>query len=280
MTERLFSPLLAGRTGSGKTCPVEYEHLGFERDGGTVTITLDRPDRRNCLSSDVLGELLDAFRTAGALDDVSGIVLASTGPVFSAGHDLAQMAAMSEDELRALFELCTEAMTSMAEVPQVVVARVQGLATAAGAQLAASADLVVASEDAAFATPGGKGGLFCHTPLVAVARQVGRKRAVELALTGGTIDAATALDWGLVNRVVPAADLEAATTEFLGYATRGSRSAKALGKRTLYRQLDMTVDDAYEMAVDVMSRAAAHGDGREWPRAFVEKRAPVWTHRD
>lgn len=258
---------------------MDYENLKCEREGELVTITLNRPDRRNCLSTEVLGELEHAIRTTGQQDDVAGIVLASTGLVFSSGHDLAEMAAMTEDELRNLFAVCTAAMTSLAEVPQVVIARVQGLATAAGAQLAASADLIVASEEARFATPGGKGGLFCHTPMVAVARQVGRKRAAEMALTGGAIDAATALQWGLVNRVVPAADLEQATRDFMGYATRGSRYAKGLGKATMYAQMDMTFEDAYELAADVMSRAAAHGDGREWPTAFTEKRSPKWTHK-
>jgi len=259
---------------------MDHQHLRCERDGEVVTITLDRPDRRNCLSSEVLAELDHALRATGEQDDVAGIILAASGPVFSAGHDLSEMASATEDELRALFATCTSAMTALAEVPQVVVARVQGLATAAGAQLVASCDLVVAAGTAGFATPGGKGGLFCHTPMVAVARQIGRKRATELAFTGGEIDAATALAWGLVNRVVPADELEAATRDFVAYATRGSRYAKGLGKATLYAQMDLTYDDAYELAVDVMARAAAKGDGAEWPRAFVEKRPPDWTHTE
>ena len=257
---------------------MDFRNLLYERDGAYVTITLNRPERRNCLSSELLAELDGALRKTGADSDVAGIVLAANGPVFSSGHDLAEMADMNEDELRELFILCTSAMTAMAEIPQVVVARVHALATAAGAQLAASADLIVAGEDAAFATPGGKGGLFCHTPMVAVARPLGRKRAVELALTGDTIDAATALDWGLVNRVVPADQLDEATLELLGRATRGSRYAKGIGKQTLYAQMDMATGDAYELAIDVMARNAARGDGAEWPKAFIEKRRPVWTH--
>ena len=244
---------------------MDHQHLRCERDGEVVTITLDRPDRRNCLSSEVLAELDHALRATGEQDDVAGIILAASGPVFSAGHDLSEMASATEDELRALFATCTSAMTALAEVPQVVVA---------------SCDLVVAAGTAGFATPGGKGGLFCHTPMVAVARQIGRKRATELAFTGGEIDAATALAWGLVNRVVPADELEAATRDFVAYATRGSRYAKGLGKATLYAQMDLTYDDAYELAVDVMARAAAKGDGAEWPRAFVEKRPPDWTHTE
>ena len=257
---------------------MDYQHLSCERAGAYVTVTLNRPERRNCLSSAVLGELEHAFASTGEVDDVAGIVLASTGPVFSSGHDLGEMATLGEPELRGLFDACTRAMKAMAAAPQVVVAQVQGLATAAGAQLAASADLVVASENARFATPGGRGGLFCHTPMVAVARQVGRKRAAELALTGDVIDAATALEWGLINRVVAAERLSEATMELLEAATRGSRYAKGIGKQVMYAQMDMVVDDAYELAIDAMARAAAVGDGAEWPRAFIEKRQPVWTH--
>ncbi len=259
---------------------MDYRSLLYKRDDRYVTITLNRPERRNCLSSEMLAELDDALRATGADNEVAGVVLAANGPVFSSGHDLAEMAGMTEDGLRELFTLCTASMTAMAEIPQVVVAKVHALATAAGAQLAASADLIVASTEAAFATPGGKGGLFCHTPMVAVARPLGRKRAVEMALTGDTIDAATALDWGLVNRVVPADQLDEATFDLLGRATRGSRYAKGIGKQTLYAQMDMGIDGAYELAIDVMARNAARGDGAEWPKAFTEKRRPVWTHTE
>ena len=257
---------------------MEYQNLLCEREGDHVTITLNRPERRNCLSSGVLKELDHALRTVGDDSTASGIVLASTGPVFSSGHDLAEMRDMGEEGLRDLFSVCSSAMMAMAEIPQVVVAQVQGLATAAGAQLAASADLVVAAEGAGFATPGGKGGLFCHTPMVAVARPIGRKRAAELALTGNVIDAATALDWGLVNRVVPADRLEAEARDLLRRATRGSRYSKGVGKQSLYRQMDMPIGDAYDFAIDVMARSAATGDGAEWPKAFLEKRQAQWTH--
>ncbi len=257
---------------------MDYQNLLYKRDERYVTITLNRPERRNCLSSEMLAELDDTLRATGAESDVAGVVLAANGPVFSSGHDLAEMADMTEAELRELFALCTSAMTAMAEIPQVVVAKVHALATAAGAQLAASADLIVASTEAAFATPGGKGGLFCHTPMVAVARPLGRKRAVEMALTGDTIDASTALEWGLVNRVVPPVELDEATLDLLGRATRGSRYAKGIGKQTLYAQMDLAVGDAYGLATDVMAANAARGDGAEWPKAFIEKRRPVWTH--
>jgi enoyl-CoA hydratase/carnithine racemase len=168
-------------------------------------------------------------------------------------------------------------MQTIQAVPQVVIARVHALATAAGCQLVASCDLAVAAESAGFAAPGGKGGWFCHTPMVAIARNVGRKRAMELALTGDVIDAGTALDWGLVNRVVPDAELDAAVADLLGRATRGSRASKAWGKHTLYAQLDRPERDAYALAVEVMAAASQTPGAQEGTTAFLEKRAPVWT---
>jgi enoyl-CoA hydratase/carnithine racemase len=172
--------------------------------------------------------------------------------------------------------LCTELMRTIEDVPQVVVARVHGLATAAGAQLVASCDLAIAAESAGFALPGGKGGWFCHTPAVPVARAIGRKRLLELALTGDTIDAATAEHWGLINRVVPDDELDGAVAELLARATRGSRASKALGKRTLYAQLDRPEADAYAIAVEVMATASQLPGAREGMAAFLEKRQPVW----
>ncbi|EHR52292.1 enoyl-CoA hydratase/carnithine racemase [Saccharomonospora marina XMU15] len=253
----------------------EYEHVLLKRDGDTVTITMNRAARRNSLSEEHLGELLAAFREAGATD-ATGIVLAGAGPVFSAGHDFADVASRDLMGVRELLRLCTDVMGTIQSVPQVVIARVHGLATAAGCQLVASCDLAVAAESAGFALPGGKGGWFCHTPAVPVARAVGRKRLMELALTGDPIDAATALEWGLVNRVVPDADLDAAVTELLGRATRGSRAAKALGKQTLYAQLDRPEQDAYDIAVEVMASASQLPGAREGMAAFLEKRKPNW----
>jgi len=162
----------------------------------------------------------------------------------------------------------------MQVIPQPIVARVHGLATAAGCQLVATADLAVAAESAGFAVPGGKGGWFCHTPMVAVGRNVGRKRALELALTGDTIDARTAADWGLVNRVVPDADLDAATLDLLERATRGSVMSKGLGKQAFYRQIGLDQPDAYRLAVDAMANASQIPDAQEGMRAFLEKRPP------
>ncbi|HJQ48068.1 MAG TPA: enoyl-CoA hydratase-related protein [Amycolatopsis sp.] len=253
----------------------EYEHILVKRDGDTVTITMNRASRRNSLSGDHLGELLAAFRST-ARTDATGVVLAGAGPVFSAGHDFADVASRDLAGVRELLRLCTGLMRTIESVPQVVVARVHGLATAAGCQLVASCDLAVAAESAGFALPGGKGGWFCHTPAVPVARAVGRKRLMEMALTGDLVDAATALEWGLVNRVVPDERLDGAVADLLGRATRGSRAGKALGKQTLYAQLDRPEADAYAIAVEVMAAASQTPGAREGMAAFLEKRTPAW----
>src|SRR3954451_21605309 len=247
-----------------------------ERDGDVVRITMTRAARRNALSREHLTQLLTAVTEAGS-SDATGIVLAAEGPVFSAGHDFADVSGKALPEVRSLLQLCTELMQTIQDVPQVVVARVHGLATAAGCQLVASCDLAVAGESAGFAAPGGKGAWFCHTPMVAIARNVGRKRAMELALTGDVIDARTALDWGLVNRVVPDDRLDAAVADLLGRATRGSRASKAWGKQTMYAQLDRPEKDAYAIAVEVMASASQLEGAREGMASFLEKRPPVWS---
>jgi enoyl-CoA hydratase/carnithine racemase len=238
-----------------------------------TTITMNRPERRNALSLDLLRDLAAAFRSAGD-SGARGVVLAANGPVFSSGHDFRDLAGADQASVRQLLDTCTELVLTMQSIPQPVVARVHGLATAAGCQLVATADLAVASEDAGFATPGGKGGWFCHTPLVPVARNVSRKRALELGLTGDTIDARTALDWGLVNRVVPAEELEEATVSLLRRATRGSRASKALGKRTFYAQVGLDLGEAYEHALEVMASSSQVPDAQEGFAAFLEKRRP------
>src|SRR5215469_725604 len=229
-----------------------FEHILVERSGEFATITMNRPQRRNALSADHMRELITAFSELGS-SDALGIVLAGNGPVFCAGHDFADVADADLAGVRLLLRTCTELMNLMQDVPQPVVARVHGLATAAGCQLVASADLAVASEDAGFAAPGGKGGWFCHTPMVAIARNVGRKRAAEMALSGDTIDARTALDWGLVNRVVPASELDSATMDMLERVTRGSAESKGIGKQALYAQIDLDQPKAYSYAVEVMA---------------------------
>jgi enoyl-CoA hydratase/carnithine racemase len=252
-----------------------FEHILVERSGDFATVTMNRPQRRNALSLAHMRELINAFGDLGG-SDVLGIVLAGSGPVFSAGHDLSEVVAGDLPQLRSLLTTCTELMTLMQQVPQPVVARVHGLATAAGCQLVASADLAVASEDAGFAAPGGKGGWFCHTPMVAIARNVGRKRAAELAMSGDVIDARTALDWGLVNRVVPAAQLDSAVQDLLDRVTKGSAESKGIGKQALYAQIDLDQPKAYAYAIEVMAATSQLPEAQEWMRAFLEKRKPNW----
>lgn len=245
-------------------------------DGDVARITLDNPQRRNALSWDTLTELADALRSV-ADGPSTGVILAATGPVFSAGHDFSDVSSRDVTGVRRLLALCQEVMELMHAMPQVVVAQVHALATAAGCQLVASADLAVASSEAGFALPGGKGGWFCHTPAVPLARSIGRKRLMEMALTGEVISAATALDWGLVNRVVPPAELETATEDLLARATRGSAASKAWGKRVLYAQLDRPESDAYAIAAEAMAAASASAGAREGMAAFLDKRPANWT---
>lgn len=247
--------------------------LALTHADDVTTVTLTRPDRRNVLALDVLEALTAAFEDIGR-SDARGVVLAAEGPVFSAGHDFADMAGADLDAARHLFRTCTDLMDAVQAIPQPVVARVHALATAAGCQLVATCDLAVAAASAGFALPGGRGGLFCHTPAVAVARAVGQKRALEMALTGDVVDAATACEWGLVNRCVPDEDLDQAVADLLARATRGGRRSKGLGKQAFYAQVGRPQADAYALAVEVMAAASQTDDGREGVTAFLEKRPP------
>ena len=243
--------------------------------GDIATLTMNRPQRRNALSHDMLRALVKAFE-AVAGSDARGVVLAGHGPVFSAGHDFADMAERDLEGMRRLLGTCTELMLTVQRLPQPVVARVQGLATAAGCQLVASCDLAVASSDARFATPGVNIGLFCSTPMVPITRSIGRKRALEMLLTGEMIDARTAADWGLVNRVVPAGELDAATAALAERIAHASPYVVALGKRTFYAQDALDESAAYGIAAPVMAQNAQHDDALEGMTAFLEKRAPTW----
>ena len=247
----------------------------IRREGDFATLTMNRPQRRNALSLTMLRSLLAAFEQVGN-SDARGVVLAGNGPVFSAGHDFADVAGAHYAAVRTLLRTCTELMRLMQQIPQPVVARVHGLATAAGCQLVATADLAVAAQSAGFAAPGGKGGWFCHTPMVPIAHSVGRKRAFELALSGEVIDARTAAGWGLVNRVVPDAQLDAAVQDLLECVTRGSAESKGIGKQALYAQLDLSQVEAYDYAIEVMAATSQLPDAQEGMRAFLEKRTPAW----
>ena len=249
----------------------DTSHLLVDRQGPIVTVTLNRPDQRNALSLPLMLELTHVLQQIGS-SDARGVILAANGPVFSAGHHFADMAGHSHAEVRELFRICTEMMDLLQALPQPVVARVHGLATAAGCQLVATCDLAVAAASASFALPGGKGALFCHTPLVAVARNLGRKRALELAMTGDPIDAQTAAEWGLVNRAVPDDELEAATLDLITRATRGAAESKAVGKQAYYRQMEMPQPAAYAHAGDVMAKNAVGVAAQDSFRAFLDKR--------
>mgnify|MGYP000299212416 CR=1 FL=1 len=258
---------------------MSLQHVLVDRVGDIVTITLNRPEKRNALALDVMLELTAAFHAAGD-SDALGVILAANGPVFSAGHNFADMAGTSLTLARRLFEVCTVMMDTIQAIPQPVCAKVHALATAAGCQLVATCDLAVAADTAGFAIPGGKGGLFCHTPLVAVGRSIGRKRALEMAMTGDPIDARTAADWGLINRAVPADDLDTAVLDLITRATRGSAESKALGKHGFYAQIDLDQPKAYSYAVEVMAAAAVTPDAQEGIASFLEKRKPVFGKRE
>ena len=255
-----------------------YEHILVASKGPYATITLNRPEKRNALSLELMRELIAAFGEIGGGDTV-GVIVAANGSVFSAGHDFADMAGADLVAMRELFATCTEMMTAIQQLPQPVIARVHALATAAGCQLVASCDLAVAADSAGFAAPGGKGGLFCHTPMVAIARNVGRKRAFEMALTGDIVDAVTAAQWGFINKAVPLAELDDAVSDLLSRACRGSSLSKAMGKQTLYAQLDLPQDQAYRYAVEMMAAASQTHDAKEGVAAFLEKRKPKFIGR-
>jgi enoyl-CoA hydratase/carnithine racemase len=252
---------------------MEHRSLRVSREEHFAVVTLVRPEKRNALSEEVLGELHDALAQIGE-SPARGVILAAEGPVFSAGHDFGDMAGRDLAGMRRLLDLCSEVMQSIQRMPQPVCAQVEGLATAAGCQLVASCDLAVAGESARFAVPGGRGGWFCTTPGVALARAVSRKRALEMLLTGDPIDARTAAEWGLVNRVTPDDRVAAETRSLLALATRGSTASKALGKRAFYRQVDLPVAEAYAEAGEAMAQASQTDAAREGMAAFLEKRKP------
>jgi len=244
--------------------------------GSVVRLTLDNPRRRNALSMEMMQALIDALHGLDA--DVRAVLLAAEGPAFSAGHDLKEMTSGGGvDFYRRLFDLCTDLMQTIQQTPQPVIAEVDGIATAAGCQLVAACDLAVASDRATFATPGVKIGLFCSTPMVALTRAVGRKRALEMLLTGTPIDAATAAEWGLINRVVASEELPAAALDLAERVADASSLTVALGKQAFYAQIDLDQAKAYAYAREVMSVNAMAADAQEGMAAFLEKRPACWT---
>lgn len=247
--------------------------------GPVATIRLNRPRQRNALSMDLMRDLIAVLEGIGTNREVAAVILAAEGSAFCAGHDLNEMVDRNVNEYRQIFDLCTDLMTVIQRIPQPVIAQVHGMATAAGCQLVAACDLVVASENARFATPGVRIGLFCSTPMVALTRAIGRKRALEMLLTGKSIDAATACEWGLVNRVVPRDMLAKTTRNLADEIAQASEMVVGIGKTAFYAQIDLDQSKAYTYAKEVMSMNALASDAQEGMSAFLEKRPPSWTGR-
>jgi enoyl-CoA hydratase/carnithine racemase len=251
--------------------------LRIETDGEVLRLTLNRPDKRNALSHALLADLEAALSRIAEDASARVVVLAAAGPVFCSGHDLGEMPGRSEEEYRELFALCSRVMLQFRRLPQPVIARVQGMATAAGCQLVAACDLAVAAEGAAFATPGVKIGLFCTTPMVPLVRAIPPKHALEMLLTGKPISARRAYELGLVNRVVPADELDAAVNEYVEAILAASPLTVRLGKAAFYDQLALDEAAAYGRATEVMTDNATRRDAQEGIGAFLAKRRPVWT---
>jgi enoyl-CoA hydratase/carnithine racemase len=245
-------------------------------DGPAARVTLNRPDKRNALSLELMQELLATLRRVSGDGETRAIVLEAAGPAFSAGHDLSEMIGRDVPFFQRLFDVCTELMEAIHRLPQPVIAKVHGTATAAGCQLVAACDLAVAADSARFATPGVKIGLFCSTPMVPLSRAIGRKRALDMLLTGRPVDAATALDWGLVNRVVPEDALDAEVDALVDAIARSSPLTVGLGKEAFYAQVELDEHRAYDLTKAVMAMNARADDAQEGMCAFLEKRAPEW----
>lgn len=254
-----------------------FEYLLVEDRLPAAVITLNRPDQLNPLSTGLMKELTAELERQAARPEVRAIVLKGAGRAFSAGHDLKEMADRSLDEERDIFAVCNTLMATVQAVPVPVIAAPHGIATAAGCQLVATCDLAIASDDCRFATSGVRYGLFCSTPGVAVARNVGRKNAMEMLLTGRFVDATTAERWGLINRAVPSAQLDDEVMALVNDLAKLSRYALTLGKEGFYKQVEERQDEAYRMMAEAISCNAVAPDGQEGIAAFVEKRAPVWT---
>ena len=256
-----------------------YRDLSFAIENNAAVITLNRPVRRNALSLNLMRELIGCLEEVGRDRSVSAVILAAAGKVFCSGHDLSEMVGRSVGDYREIFEVCNELMTKIQSIPQPVIAEVQGTATAAGCQLVASCDLAIAAEGATFATPGVRIGLFCSTPMVAVSRAIGRKRAFKMLLTGEPIDAETAADWGLVNDVVPAGKLSAATRQLAARVCEASQFVVSIGKQAYYTQIDLDQQKAYAYTKEIMTANALAADAQEGISAFLEKRAACWLGR-
>jgi len=253
-----------------------YGEIQVEMDGAVVTVALNRPDKRNALSLNLMKEMVNCLSTIGQNGKAKVVVLRGNGPAFSAGHDIREMAAGDIQEYRTTFATCMEMMLLLHEIPQPVIARVHGIATAAGCQLVAACDLAVAAADTRFATPGVNIGFFCTTPMVALSRAVGRKKTLEMLFTGEFISAQEALAHGLVNRVVPVAELDATVTDLAKKIAQFSRTVLGLGKQAFYRQIEMAERLAYAYTSEVIAANGVMPVAREGMAAFLAKRKPIW----
>jgi enoyl-CoA hydratase/carnithine racemase len=254
-----------------------YENLIVEIGAPVARVTLNRPERRNALSLALMRELTACLQEIGGSDETRAIILSAAGSVFSSGHDLTEMRGRSVNDYRRIFDACVEMMNAVQSVPQPVIAEVQGMATAAGCQLVAACDLAVAAEEAKFATPGVRIGLFCSTPMVALTRAIGRKRALEMLMTGTPIDARTAAEWGLVNHVTTAARLREETLALARRIIEASPLVVGIGKQAFYAQIDLDQAKAYDYTKEVMSLNMMADDAQEGIGAFLEKRKPCWS---
>jgi len=258
------------------TVNLAFIEITAGRDGEIAVITMNRPEKRNALSLSMMRALDDALAAAGQDATVRAIVLRGEGPAFTAGHDLRELLDRDVETYRVIFDACIALMARIAAIPQPVIAEVDKVATAAGCQLVAACDLAVASTEATFATPGVRIGLFCSTPMVPLSRAIGRKRALEMLLTGKPIDAQTALDWGLINRVVAPESLHAETLALAREIASASATVVGIGKAAFYAQIDLDQASAYDYTKRVMTANALEADAREGISAFLEKRAPKW----
>ena len=256
---------------------MNYETLLFAQEDGVAVITLNRPARRNALSLELMRELIHCFDQIENSRSAKSVILAAAGKVFSSGHDLSEMVGRDVTAYRETFDVCCQLMLRIQSIPQPVIAEVQGMATAAGCQLVATCDLAIASEQASFATPGVRIGLFCTTPMVALSRAIGRKRALQMLLTGESICAQTAADWGLINTVVPPEELPQASRALAKRIGEASSLTVNIGKQAYYEQIDLDQRRAYAYAKEVMTTNALAQDAQEGISAFLEKRTPCWV---
>jgi enoyl-CoA hydratase/carnithine racemase len=254
-----------------------YQHLCFDAKNEVAVITLNRPNRRNALSLDLMRELIACLEEIERNRQLRAVILAAAGKVYCSGHDLSEMVGRSVGEYREIFDACSDLMMKIQSIPQPVIAQVQGVATAAGCQLVATCDLAIAADGAAFATPGVRIGLFCTTPMVALSRAIGRKRALQMLLTGESIDAVTAAEWGLINSVVSASELTSATRKLAAQVAEASPLTVSIGKQAYYTQIDLDQPKAYAYAKEVMTMNALATDAQEGISAFLAKRVPCWS---